>query len=106
MSNIPEQAWQTAERVLAEGTAAAAGTVYRYRLTDRGEGEARFSLSVSGGGEQREEALGDDVCFAVDCYRAVRDGAVTPCTLADVTGDLKVLSGVSPRFFGKNGSGA
>ena len=60
----------------------------RYRLIDA-EGEAaRFRVVAANGAECEEIAVGNNICFAADCYRAVRDGKVTPCTLGEVVGDL------------------
>ena len=51
--------------------------------------DRQFYLSVECGGEVAETALGGDPAFAAKCYQAVRDGGVTPCTLADVVADLR-----------------
>ena len=51
--------------------------------------ETTFLLSVRYKNDFAEIDLGDDLCFASDCYRLVRNGGVTPCTLADVVDDLR-----------------
>ncbi len=48
-----------------------------------------FSVSVQCGSEVAKAPLGEDPAFAARCYQAIRDGGVTPCTLADVVADLR-----------------
>ena len=76
-------------RILAEDTVSAGGMTLRFRLTDDGKEDARFRVYAEHGNHCAEVALGNDICFAVDCYRAVRDGRVLPCTLEDVIADLR-----------------
>ncbi len=51
----------------------------------------QFHVSVTCGKESASAALGKDPLFAADCYRKIRDGGVTPCTLEDIVCDLTKL---------------
>ena len=75
-------------RILSDETVTCGGMFFRYRLIDA-EGEPmRFRMSVTSGSECEEVSLGNDICFAADCYRSVRDGYVTPCTLCEMIEEL------------------
>ena len=76
-------------RILAEDTAMAGGMSLRFRLTDSGAGEDRFHICAEHGNHCVDVALGNDVVFAAECYRAVREGKVLACTLEDVIADLR-----------------
>lgn len=47
-----------------------------------------YRVEVQLGREWAVEDLGEDLTLAVDCYRAIRKGGVTPCALADVVEEL------------------
>ena len=79
-------------RILAEEAIAYGGMLLRYRLIDRMEENGRFHVVAANGAECEEVSVGNDICFAADCYRAVRDGRVTPCTLDDVIRDLHTMA--------------
>lgn len=53
----------------------------------------QFYVSVDYRGESATAALGEDPAFAADCYRAIRDGGVTPCTLCEIVADLRADGG-------------
>ncbi len=58
------------------------------------EAETRqFYISVELCGQTATAALGDDAAFASTCYRAIRDGGVTPCTLEEIVADLRADGG-------------
>ena len=83
MTDLAEQ------RRLAEETVLYGGMVLKYCLTDEGtEMQNRFRVSVESGTEFAQTDLGNDICAATDCYRAVRDGSVTPCVLEEVVRDF------------------
>lgn len=77
-------------RILASETVACDGMSVRYRLIDAEGDSTRFRVSAASGSECAEAPVGNDVCFAADCFRSVRDGFVTPCTLGEVIEDLSV----------------
>ena len=80
------------QKILADAVIRYGGMLLRYRLIDTGEIAERFHVVAVNGRECAEFPVGDDICFASDCYRAVRDGSVTPCTLGDVIADLRTDS--------------
>ena len=47
-----------------------------------------YRVEVQLGREWAVEDLGEDLTLAVDCYRALRKGGVTPCALSDVVAEL------------------
>ena len=78
--------------ILADEGIRYGGMCLRYQLVDTGEIAERFHVIAVNGEERAEFPVGNDICFASDCYRAVRDGGVTPCTLGDVIADLRSVS--------------
>lgn len=58
--------------------------------------DRQFYVSVEYGKERAEAALGEDPAFAAVCYRAIRDGGVTPCTLCEIVADLLADGGKFP----------
>lgn len=79
-------------RILADETALYGGMLLRYRLIDTEDAAGRFHLIAANGAEYAEISVGDDICFAADCYRSVRDGGVTPCTLDEIVADLRATT--------------
>ena len=79
-------------RILADETRLFDGMLLRYRLIDAEDAAGRFRLSAAHGAECAEVSVGEDICFAADCYRSVRDGGVTPCTLGEVAADLRAAA--------------
>ena len=86
--------------ILADDTATAGGMTLRYQLTDGGRDGSRFHIRAEHGNHFADVGVGSDLVFAVDCYRAVREGRVTPCTLEDVISDLRFQEGnfVNPLY--------
>ena len=63
-----------------------------YRLDAVTVGESVFfSLTVTHGSERVTLALGEDVLFAGECLRVLRDGAVTPVSAEEVLEDLRYV---------------
>ena len=79
-------------RILADETILYGGMLLRYRLIDTEDAAGRFHLIAANGAECAKISVGDDICFAADCYRSVRDGRVTPCALEEVVADLRTVS--------------
>ncbi len=78
------------KRILTEETVAFGGMLLRYRLVETSDPVARFRLCAANGAETAEAPLGNDLCFAADCYRAARNGRAMPCTLSDIVEDLRL----------------
>ena len=55
--------------------------------------DRQFCILAECGGSSAMAALGSDPAFAANCYRAMRDGGVTPCTLEEVAADLRAANG-------------
>ena len=79
-------------RILADDTTLCGGMLLRHRLIDTDDAAGRFHLLAANGAECTEISVGDDIVFATDCYRSVRDGGVTPCTLEEVVEDLRTVA--------------
>ncbi len=80
-----EGVWHTIEESRCE----ACGLVMTYRLRWNGHETApSFYATVISETDRATVWLGSDPDFARDCYRQIRDGFVTPCTLQDVVDDL------------------
>ena len=88
------------ERETAEGLAQKCVTVggmsLEYRFLYRRSSAVRFSIRVDNGEETEEAGLCNDLCAAVERYRALIRGFVTPCTLRDIAEDMR-----EPRKFRK-----
>lgn len=65
------------------------GMLLRYRLEKERESgsDSGFSVRVNLGNEECVASLGSNLSFALDCYRMLVCGRVTPCTLNDVVED-------------------
>ena len=74
--------------VLAEESITYGGMVLQYRLTDYGSEKPRFRISVKSGSEYAQADVGNDIGLATDCYRAMKEGSVTPCVLEEVAEDF------------------
>ena len=77
---------QSEKELLVRDTVTVAGLRPRYYLW-RDAGNYRVEVQL--GREWAEENLGEDLILAVDCYRAIRKGGVTPCALSDVVEELR-----------------
>ena len=73
---------------LAEETISFGGMLLEYRLLVRNTYADRFRILITSGSERAEGGLGNEIGTALDCYRLVVDGRVTPCALEDVMYDL------------------
>ncbi len=61
---------------------------YRFLLL-QGEVMHRYSISISLGEETCEAEAGSDLMCALEHYRRIREGYVTPCGLDDVMQELQ-----------------
>jgi hypothetical protein len=59
-----------------------------WRCTDASEG---YRLAITYGNEQETYPLGEDLFFAVTCYRTLLLGRVTPVCAGEVLEDLQYL---------------
>ena len=73
---------------LAEETISFGGMMLEYRLLACETYHDRFRIRVTSGQEQIETGVGSEIGSALDCYRAVVHGRVTPCCLQEVMCDL------------------
>ncbi len=73
---------------LAEETVSFGGMHLKYTLTVDDRFSERFRVAVSSGEERSESGAGNELGFALNTYRAVLHGRVTPCCLEDVMCDL------------------
>ena len=64
-----------------------------YRLHAQGnESDSHFSISVTIPDEETCEVdAGSDLLRALNYYRRIKDGNVTPCTLTEILQDLRYL---------------
>lgn len=76
---------------LAEETVSFGGMMLQYRLLAKETYQDRFRIRVTSGQEQTEASVGSDISSALNSYRAVVNGRVTPCCLHDVMYDLSRL---------------
>ena len=58
-----------------------------YRLLACDTYADRFRVQITSGQEQSESGLGNEIGSALETYRAVVNGRVTPCALDDVMYD-------------------
>ena len=74
---------------LKEDTVCYGGMVLFYRLlANTKEQDEKFWIEVAKIPEVHLCGVGNDLLVALDCYRKIVDGAVTPCTLEEVVDDL------------------
>ena len=80
-----EDAWHVIEETARRGE----GMTFTYCLRWNGrESAPSFYASVLSESDRATAWLGNDPDFAKDCYRRIRDGFVTPCTLQEIVDDL------------------
>ncbi len=79
------ETWNEKE-LLAQDSVRIAGLCPRYYLW-RDAGNYRVEVQL-GKREWAVENLGEDPTFALDCYRKIRKGGVTPCALSDIVNEL------------------
>ncbi len=78
------------EVTLAEDHIYFGGMHLDYRLSVRDANAGReFIIFVGKGSEHQEAGAGRELERALECYRRVVRGGVTPCTLCDVLEDLR-----------------
>ena len=77
--------------VLKEDQVLFGGLSLHYRFSVRSEkGEPRFSIEVCLGEEEASSEVGNHLVRALEIYRRIVGGAVTPCSLDDVLSDITV----------------
>lgn len=79
------------EILLARKERAILGKEIRYILLARGGGTTSFLVTVEYCGEAKTCSLGSSFSGAAEIFRALEEGLVTPCTLAEVVVDLQKL---------------
>jgi len=77
-------------RILEQETVAFGGMLLEYRLLLANDGGDRFRVRVALGSEAAEYGIGDQLASALERYRLLVRGTVTPCCLREV---LEVLCG-------------
>ena len=77
---------------LKKGCVQCQGLSLRYCLNAICEnGAARYEIEVTlDDGERACATVGDDVEIALSCFDAICRGAVTPCTLLEVVGEMRI----------------
>ena len=79
-------------RLLARSCAARGGLFVEYRLEQTVSAtESGYYLTLFGAGDFGRISVGEDLLFAVECYRTAVQGCVTPCAIADIVSDLRFL---------------
>lgn len=79
----PEGAITLAEEIISFG-----GMLLEYRLLVCNTYADRFRVLVMSGCERAESSAGNEIGEALELYRSVVHGRVTPCALEDVMYDL------------------
>ena len=73
---------------LTEDTATIGGMLLRYRLSvDPQKTDGKFRIRITYSDESCEVPVGEDLFFALNCFRQLVRCAVTPCALEDVMQD-------------------
>lgn len=75
-------------RILEQETVAFGGMLLEYRFWLASGSEERFRVSVTLGSESAEYGLGDRLAPALERYRLLVRGRVTPCCLQEVLEEL------------------
>ena len=73
---------------LAEEAISFGGMMLEYRLLVCNTYADRFRVQVASGSERSETCVGNHIGSALELYRALVHGRVTPCVLDDVMYDL------------------
>ena len=79
----PDGAVTLAEEIISFG-----GMLLEYRLLVCNTYADRFRVLVLSGSERAESGVGNEIGEALERYRSVVHGRVTPCALEDVMYDL------------------
>lgn len=83
---------------LMEESVSYGGMLLGYGLYLRtGKPVGEYAIRVTLKDQSDEITAGGDLAFAMDCYRSIVRGSVTPCTLADVMEDLTRQAGIFPK---------
>ena len=78
--------------VLVEDVVRFGGMHLLYSLeVRRGDAGNSFAIRISKGDETAVAGAGSSLDYAMECYRRIVRGIVTPCTLEDVMSDFESL---------------